>query len=75
MAEKTADLICRTQNGVEYWYVRIDGEKRYCGKGSAGKKPAEAVRDRDEKLRVSHEDSRVAIEVKTAGLPFLARIS
>ena len=34
-------VTCSKRKGVVYWYARINGEKRYCGKGDKGKNLAE----------------------------------
>lgn len=37
-------VTCINRNGVLYWYARVNGERKYCGKGDEGYKLAEAAR-------------------------------
>ncbi len=40
-------VTCIVREGVEYWYARIDGEKKYCGRASEGRRLAVAAKAKE----------------------------
>ena len=38
---------CITREGVQYWYARVGGQKKYCGVGDKGLAIATAAKAKD----------------------------
>ena len=57
---------CIIRKDVEYWYARIDGEKKYCGRGSEGQKLAVAAKAKDITKRYENIEFRAGLKVKKA---------
>jgi len=58
----------KTMKGVTckngYWYARIDGQEKYCGKGEKGKKLAEAAKAKEIARSYENKEINVGIKVK-----------
>jgi len=57
---------CSNRKGVEYWYARINGEKKYCGKGSKGQEIAIAAKSKEIGKRYENKEVNVGLKVKKA---------
>ena len=55
---------CRSRNGVEYWYVRLGGEKKYCGKGDKGFEIAVAAKGKEVAQKYENKEASVGLKVK-----------
>ena len=57
-----------TRNGVEYWYARVNGQKKYCGKGAKGRELAFAAKAKD--IARSYENKEINAGLKVKKTPF-----
>ncbi len=57
---------CINRKGVKYWYARINGEKKYCGKGSKGQEIAIAAKSKETAKRYENKEVNVGLKVKKA---------
>ncbi len=57
-------VTCSKRKGVVYWYARINGEKRYCGKGDKGKNLAEAAKAKDITRKYENKEINAGLKVK-----------
>ncbi len=53
-----------TVKGSVYWYARIDGRKKYCGKGDKGRKLAEAAKAKDIARSYERKEVSAGLRVK-----------
>jgi integrase len=53
-----------TRNGVEYWYARVNGQKKYCGKGSKGRELAHAAKSKDVARSYENKEINAGMKVK-----------
>lgn len=56
------------KKGVEYWYARIDGQKKYCGMGNEGRELAEIARKKHEVKQ--HENREIGAGIKIKRIEF-----
>lgn len=64
MARPMTGVSCVARKGVEYWYARIGGEKKYCGKGEKGKKIAVAAKAKEIGRKYEDKEVNVGLKVK-----------
>jgi len=57
-------VTCSKRKGVVYWYARINGEKRYCGKDDKGKNLAEAAKAKDISRKYENKEINAGLRVK-----------
>jgi len=57
-----------TRNGVEYWYARINGQKKYCGKGDKGRDIAIASKAKE--IAKSYENKEINAGLKVKKVKF-----
>ena len=57
-------VTCITRKGVDYWYARINGEKKYCGIGDKGRKIAEAAKAKDITKKYENKEINAGLKVK-----------
>ena len=62
----TKGVSCINRKGVEYWYVRINGGKKYCGKGSKGHEMALAAKAKEIAKGYENKEVNVGLKVKKA---------
>jgi integrase len=53
-----------TRNGNTYWYARVDGHRKYCGKGEKGRKLAVAARSKSVAKRYENREVNAGLKVK-----------
>jgi integrase len=53
-----------TRNGTDYWYARVDGDRKYCGKGQKGHKLAVAERSKCVAKRYENREMNAGLKVK-----------
>jgi integrase len=53
-----------TRKGADYWYARVDGERKYCGKGEKGRKLAIAARSKYVAKRYENREITAGLKVK-----------
>ena len=53
-----------TRNGTDYWYARVDGDRKYCGKGQNGHKLAVAERSKCVAKRYENREMNAGLKVK-----------
>jgi integrase len=53
-----------TRNGSTYWYARVDGERKYCGKDEKGRKLAVAARSKYVAKRYENREIVAGLKVK-----------
>ncbi len=53
-----------TRNGSTYWYARVDGERKYCGKDEKGRKLAVAARSKCVAKRYENREIAAGLKVK-----------
>jgi integrase len=56
------------KNGSEYWYARIDGQKKYCGKGDKGREIAIAAKAKE--ISKAYENKEVGAGLKVKRVEF-----
>ena len=64
MAKKIKGVTCITRNGATYWYARVDGRRKYCGKDDKGKKLAEIARKKWEVRQYENREVSVGVKKK-----------
>jgi len=64
MAKKIKGVTCITRNGSTYWYARVDGRRKYCGKDDKGKKLAEIARKKWEVRQYENREVSVGVKKK-----------
>jgi len=57
-------VTCRKRKGIDYWYARIKGEKKYCGIGDKGRKIAEAAKAKDITKKYENKEVNAGLKVK-----------
>ena len=60
---------CKTRNGVDYWYVRLDGDKRYCGIVDKGYEIAVAAKAKE--VAHNYENKEISLGLKVKKVRFL----
>jgi hypothetical protein len=56
-----------TRNGTDYWYARVDGDRKYCGKDEKGRKLAEVARSKFIAKQYEHREISAGLKVRKAG--------
>jgi integrase len=64
MAKKIKGVTCITRNGSTYWYARVDGRRKYCGKNDRGYKLAVAARSKYIAKRYENREMLAGLKVK-----------
>ena len=64
MAKKIKGVTCIARNGSTYWYARVDGRRKYCGKDDKGKKLAEIARKKWEVRQYENREVSVGVKKK-----------
>lgn len=65
---KMKGVSCSTRNGVEYWYARVNGQKKYCGKGAKGRDLAIAAKAKE--IASSYESKEISAGLKVKRTKF-----
>ncbi|MBW2470338.1 MAG: site-specific integrase, partial [Deltaproteobacteria bacterium] len=55
---------CAVKGSTEYWYARIDGNKKYCGIGEKGKKIAIAAKAKEITRKYENKEVNAGLKVK-----------
>ena len=53
-----------SRKGTEYWYARINGERKYCGKGDKGYKIAVAAKAKEIAKQYENREINAGLKVK-----------
>ena len=64
MAKKIKGVTCIKRKGTIYWYARVDGRRRYCGKDAKGHKLAVAARSKFVARRYENREILAGLKVK-----------
>jgi integrase len=64
MAKTMKGVTSITRNRTEYWYARIDGQKKYCGIGEKGKKIAIAAKAKEIARKYEDKEANAGLRVK-----------
>ena len=62
--QKMKGVTSIVRNGVEYWYARIDGTKKYCGKDDKGYKIATAAKAKEIARKYENKEANAGLKVK-----------
>ena len=65
----------RTRKGVVYWYVNVDGEKKYCGKGDKGYEMAVAAKSKSIADKFEKRELNAGLVVKRVKLKTVTDLS
>lgn len=57
---------CSIRKGVEYWYARVNGHKKYCGKGAKGRDLAKAAKAKEIARSYENKEISAGLKVKRA---------
>ena len=63
------------KNGSEYWYARIDGQKKYCGKGDQGREIAIAAKAKDIAKKYENKEVNAGLKIKKVELKTVTDLS
>ena len=66
---------CSNRKGVEYWYARVNGDKKYCGKGDKGREMAIAAKSKEIAKRYENKEVNVGLKVKKAHFKNIQELS
>ena len=66
MAKPMKGVSSRERNGVIYWYARIHGRVKYCGKGSKGRSIAIAAKSKEVSSKYENQEINTGLKVKKA---------
>jgi integrase len=64
MAKEIKGVTSITRNGATYWYARVNGERKYCGKDEKGRKLAVAARSKYVAKRYENREIVAGLKVK-----------
>ena len=68
MAKPMKGVSCVTKGSTEYWYARIDGQKKYCGKGDKGREIAIAAKAKQ--IAKNYENKEISAGLKVKKVKF-----
>ncbi len=63
------------KEGVEYWYARIKGQKKYCGKGDKGREIAIAAKAKNIARKYEYKEIDAGLRVKRIGFKTVTDLS
>ncbi len=63
------------RGNTEYWYARVDGQRKYCGKDDKGYKLAVAARKKYEVKQYENHEINAGMEVKKAQFKRVRQLS
>jgi len=66
---------CSVRKGVEYWYARIDGQKKYCGAGNKGREIAIAAKAKDIAVKFEKRELSAGLATKRIRLKTVLDLS
>ena len=62
--EKIEGVTSRKRGDAIYWYARVNGEKKYCGKGDQGRETAIAARGKAVADKFERRELNAGLDVK-----------